>query len=152
MGERMRAVDAEPPLEGRPDAPAEAAPGRRSATLVALAALLALEGLAVLGYAAFLGVELAVDVPQSLASSLALIALLVVAGGLVLGLAWATWSRRPWIRGAAITWQILQIAASWVFLEGDLLPGVGWALLLSGLLGALLAIAPSTRRSLAPRD
>lgn len=123
----------------------------RSATLAALAALLAVESIAVLGYGVYLGVELATEPAASTTSTIALIALLAVVAALLGVVAVASWRRRPWIRGAAITWQVLQIAAAWVFLEGDLAPAIGWALLVAGLVGALLAIAPSTRRSLLPR-
>lgn len=123
----------------------------RTATLAALAALLGLESLAVLASAIFLAVELAGGGAASAASTIALIVLLALVAVLVGVVAWSTWRQRAWIRGAAFTWQVLQIAAGWVFLQGDLAPAVGWLLVGAGVIGAALALAPSTRRSLAGR-
>jgi hypothetical protein len=74
-----------------------------------LAALVLLEGVALVAIAIYLVVEIFVARTTSLSSSVALAVLALVGGaGLVL-LARAIFQGRPWIRGATICWQILQV-------------------------------------------
>jgi hypothetical protein len=82
-------------------------PGR--AALNVLAALILLEGVALAGVAIYLVVEIFIARTTSVASAIALAACaLIAAVGLGL-LARAVLRGRPWIRGATICWQILQV-------------------------------------------
>jgi hypothetical protein len=69
----------------------------------------------------------------------------------VLATAVATLRGRSWIRGAAVTWQVVQIAIAAGCFQGLYArPDLGWALLVPSIIGILLAISPqvvaATRR------
>jgi uncharacterized membrane-anchored protein len=104
---------------------------KRGRLLTALSAILFLEsGLLGVG-AVVLVVALLTTRPDSVASAIALIVLVVVlAGGLAL-VALNTLRARPWIRGAALTWQLLQIAIAAASFGGLVpCPDIAWLLLI----------------------
>jgi uncharacterized membrane-anchored protein len=104
---------------------------KRGRLLTALSAILFLEsGLLGVG-AVVLVVALLTTRPDSVASAIALIVLVVVlAGGLAL-VALNTLRARPWIRGAALTWQLLQIAIAAASFGGLVpRPDIAWLLLI----------------------
>lgn len=117
-----------------------------------LVAVLALETLALAGVVALLTTEQFTDVPFSRTSSIALLVLAVVALGLLVAIVVGAVRRAPWVRGAAITWQVLQLAAAWTLLQGDLATAVGWALTALSVVGVICAVHPATRLALRPRD
>lgn len=125
---------------------------RPAPSLLALAAILSIEAVGVLALAVLLAVDIATQAAYSMLSSIALLVTVAVAGLLLVVLARATWRRRPWIRGAAITWQVLQIAASWAVIEGDMEPWIGWVGIVLGLAGIACAVLPATQASLLPRE
>lgn len=124
----------------------EAAAGRPR-WLVAAAVVVGLEGLALLAYAAFLGIETVVatpehrDVATGSATFLALIGLALCAVG------WALWRRRGWAAGAGVTAQLISVAIAWYMLSAHFwLGGIPLAV---GLVVALVGLfAPSTREAL----
>ncbi|KAB1659509.1 hypothetical protein F8O01_06180 [Pseudoclavibacter chungangensis] len=124
----------------------------RPAPLRLLAGVLALEALAVLGAAVLLVVEVLVDVPNSLVASIALIALTVLAFALGVVLVIGVWQRRAWVRGATITWQVLQIGAAWVILQGDMAAWIGWVLVVLAVIAIVCVLHPATRGALRDRD
>lgn len=133
-------------------APAAPAGGRPAPSLLALAAILSVEAVGVLALAVLLAVDIATQAAYSMLSSIALLVTVAVAGLLLVVLARATCRRRPWIRGAAITWQVLQIAASWAVIEGDMQPWIGWVGIVLGLAAIACAVLPATQASLLPRE
>ena len=124
----------------------------RSKPLIVLSALILLEAALVVGATVFLVVELLTVTPRSLASALALTMLTALAAVWVTAIAIGMLRGRAWSRGAAIVWQVLQIAVAVGAFQGAFArPEVGWPLLLTALAAlALLFSRPvvaATRRS-----
>jgi len=141
------------PLNSKPNS-GEQAPdpsSRRPILLVALSVVLAAEALLATGVTVWLVVELLTATPDSFAS--AVVILLLAAG-----LACALWAmvvgllrRQAWVRGAALTWQLLQIAVAIGCFQGVFaVPSLGWALLIPAAVAILLLMSPpvvtATRR------
>lgn len=128
-------------------------PERTGATLLrVLIAVLALEMLATAGAVVLLTVEQFVDVPSSRTVSIALLALVVIALAFIVALLLGAIRRAPWVRGAAVTWQILQLAAAWTILQGDMATLIGWGLTVLSVVGIVCAVHPATRLALRPRE
>lgn len=111
----------------------------RPRALLLLAILLAAEAALLWAAAVWLVLELIMATPTSLASALAILVLVLVAAAWVTATAINSLRRRTWIRGAAVTWQLVQIAVAvgcfqGLYARADL----GWALLLPSL--AVLAL------------
>lgn len=113
---------------------------RRHPLLVALAVIVFAE-CALMGVAAvYLIVELLVDVPTSFASAIALTVLVVIAAVWLAVIGVNTLRGAPWVRGAIVTWQILQIAVAVGAFQGLFArPDIGWALLIPAI-AALLSL------------
>lgn len=141
------------PLNSKPNS-GEQAPdpsSRRPILLVALSVVLAAEALLATGVTVWLVIELLTATPDSFAS--AVVILLLAAG-----LACALWAmvvgllrRQTWVRGAALTWQLLQIAVAIGCFQGVFaVPSLGWALLIPAAIAILLLMSPpvvaATRR------
>ncbi|WP_235497262.1 hypothetical protein [Agreia sp. Leaf283] len=119
--------------------------------MVALSVVLAAEALLATGVTVWLVIELLTATPDSFAS--AVVILLLAAG-----LACALWAmvvgllrRQTWVRGAALTWQLLQIAVAIGCFQGVFaVPSLGWALLIPAAIAILLLMSPpvvaATRR------
>ncbi|MDN4639344.1 hypothetical protein QCD70_03710 [Agreia sp. PsM10] len=119
--------------------------------MLALSVVLAAEALLATGVTVWLIVELLTATPDSFAS--AVVILLLAAG-----LACALWAmvvgllrRQAWVRGAALTWQLLQIAVAIGCFQGVFaVPSLGWALLIPAAIAILLLMSPpvvaATRR------
>jgi hypothetical protein len=130
-----RDIDREPQNVGRP------------ALLIVLGVLITAEGLLMAGVAAWLLVELLTTKPVSLPTAVAITVLAVLAAIWVLAIAVGTFRARPWIRGAAITWQLIQIAIAVGCFEGFYAePALGWALLVPSLVVIGLVVTPSVTR------
>ncbi|RFA16571.1 hypothetical protein B7R22_03620 [Subtercola boreus] len=120
------------------------APFRRPVLLVLLAVLLLVEALAVLAIGAWLIAELGLSEPASYATAIALVVLVLAAGVWVLSIAIGVYRLRPWTRGAALTWQILQVIVAICIFQGLFAEPVdGWPLLVVSLLGVALLLSPS---------
>jgi hypothetical protein len=141
------------PLNSKPNS-GEQAPdpsSRRPILLLALSVVLAAEALLATGVTVWLIVEMLTATPDSFAS--AVVILLLAAG-----LACALWAmvvgllrRQTWVRGAALTWQLLQIAVAIGCFQGVFaVPSLGWALLIPAAVAILLLMSPpvvtATRR------
>jgi hypothetical protein len=118
-------------------------PGR-SPAVVLLTALVALEAIGMCAVTALLVVDLLTSTPASLASAVALIALAalatVVLGAIVRGIL----RGRSWVRPAAFTWQMLQIAVGVGSLQGaDARQDVGWGLIVPSLVVLVLLFTRS---------
>lgn len=130
-----------------PDQPRDAlntAPDARPArALVAVAALLAAEALLLWAAAVWLIIELLSATPTSLASAAAILVLVILAAVWVSAVALGALRRRPWIRGAAVTWQLVQVAVAVGCFQGLYArPDVGWALLLPSIAVIVLLFTP----------
>ena len=120
-------------------------------SVVVLSALIFLEAALVVGATVFLVFELLTETPQSLPSALALTVLTAIAAIWVVAIAVGVLRGRAWSRGAAIVWQVLQIAVAVGAFQGSFARAeVGWPLLLLALATLLLLfsrpVGEATRR------
>lgn len=125
---------------------------RGQAFLRVLTVVLAIEALAVAAGIVLLVVEQIVSPTATQMMSIALIVLMVIALGIVIAIAVGAVRRAPWVPSAAITWQILQFAAAWALLQGDLALLLGWSLTVLSFVGIVCSVHPATRSVLRPRD
>lgn len=125
---------------------------RRPRQVTALAVIVGAEAASMAGVTLFLVVELFVARPQSVATAIALavftalaaIWLSVVVVGVVRG--------RAWVRGAIVTWQILQIAVAGGAFQGVFArQDIGWLLLAPSLAALVLLFLPPVSRYLSHR-
>lgn len=134
------------------DPPPEPARGSRSASHALLVGLLGFEVLLLGGAAVFLLWELVVDVPTSYATAVAILVIVVVATVWLGVVSVAMWRGHPWSRGAALFWQLVQLAIAVGSFQGVFArPDIGWfllvpALLVIALLFARSVVAATTRR------
>ena len=112
---------------------------KRPVTVNVLAAVLSFEAAILAAVTVFLVAETAAQEAECLALLGAVLLALVAVSTLRL---------RSWVRGAAITWQIMQLAVAWVFLQGDIAVWAGWALVAVSLIGLVAAVHPATGRAL----
>jgi hypothetical protein len=124
----------------------------RNPLLVLLAVLLFAECALLVAATAYLVIELLIATPASLASALFLTVLTGIAAAWLGVIAVNTLRASPWIRGAAITWQVLQIAVAIGCFQGLFAqPAIGWALLIPALAVLVLVFTPpvvqATKRS-----
>lgn len=94
----------------------------------------------------FLVVELLVATPSSYATAIAL-TVLVAIGAIWVGVIAVNLLRRnAWTRGAAVVWQILQIAVAIGMFQGAYArPDLGWLLLIPSIVVLALLFTPSVR-------
>jgi hypothetical protein len=123
----------------------------RSRPLVVLSTLIFLEAALVGGAAAFLVFELVTVQAQNLASALALTLLTVLAAVWVAAIAIGMLRGRAWSRGAALVWQVLQLAVAVGAFQGSFARAeVGWLLLVPALIALILLfsrpVVEATRR------
>jgi len=105
--------------------------------------LLALEAVALWALSGWLVFELLTQTPASLGGGLAILALAVIAAVWVSAITIGALARRPWIRGGAVTWQLVQIMVAIGSFQGTYArPDVGWAILLPSLVVLVLAFTP----------
>ena len=117
---------------------------RTSSLVYLLATVLFAECAVLVGATAFLIVELFIARPDSYASAVALVVLVAIAAVWLGAIAFATLRRRPWVRGAALVWQVLQIAVAIGSFQG-LTPraDIGWALLIPAVIAIVLLFTPA---------
>jgi hypothetical protein len=121
----------------------------RSRALLALVVLVLIEAAAMAAISGWLVFELLTETPRSVASAVGLIVLAIVAAVFLVAIALGAIRRQPWIRGAALTWQIVQIAVAVGSLQGEnARPDIGWALLIPSLLVIGLLLSPGVLREL----
>ncbi|MES2092913.1 MAG: hypothetical protein V4531_03745 [Actinomycetota bacterium] len=117
---------------------------RRPLALLLLVFLLAVECVALIGVAIYLVVELLVASPDSVATAIALLLLDLLAAVWLGTMALHALRGRPWIRGGAITWQILQIALGIGSLQPPYSrPDIGWLLIVPAAAAIVLLFTPS---------
>jgi hypothetical protein len=117
----------------------------RRAALNALAALILLEGVALAGLTIYLVIEIFLAPTASVASAIALaVCAAITAIGLGL-LARAVLRGRPWIRGATICWQVLQVlvAISILQAKAPASPLIGAILIVPAVVIVILLFTPT---------
>lgn len=124
---------------------------RRPWPLAALAVMLFLEAAVLAAAAGFLFFELVTEVPASYASAVAILGLVVLAAVWLAIVAVNTLQARPWVRGAALTWQVLQLAVAVGSFQGLFArDDIGWFLLVPALIVLILLftrpVMTATRR------
>jgi len=116
---------------------------RRAPLLGVFVGLVALEALALWSLTAWWVLELLIDTPNSMGGALSLLALTAVAALWVSAITVGALRGRPWIRGAAVTWQLVQIMIAVGCFQGIYArPDVGWALLAPSVVVLVLVFTP----------
>lgn len=112
--------------------------------LLVLSGLLFLECALLTAASVYLLIELLTARPDSYASAIAIL-VLTVAAAVWLGVtARATLRGRPWVRGAATVWQLLQIAVALGSFQGLFARAdIGWFLLVPAIVALVLLFTPS---------
>lgn len=135
---------------GHPDTPPTPA---RPRLLELLAAMLFVECAFLAVAAGFLVFELATVVPVSYASAIAILLLVAVAAVWLFVVAVNTLRGRSWVRGAALTWQVLQLAIALGSFQGLFArDDVGWFLLVPAVIVLCLLFTRSVMAATARRD
>ncbi len=112
---------------------------RRPRALVLLAVILYAEAGLLWAAVVWLILELVIATPTSLATALAILVLALIAATWVTAIAVNSLRRRSWIRGAAVTWQLVQVAVAVGSFQGLYArPDLGWALLLPSVVVLVL--------------
>lgn len=87
--------------------------------------------------------QLVTSEPASLPSAIALIVINVLVAVWVSAIAVNAGKGRSWVRGAALSWQLVQIAISIGAFQGVYArPDVGWALLIPSVVVIILLLSP----------
>ena len=121
--------------------------------VVALAVIVFAECALMVAASSYLVVELLIDTPASLPSAIALTVLTVIAAVWVGFIAVHILRGSPWVRGATVTWQVLQIAVAIGCFQGLFArPDIGWALLLPAVVALVLLFTPPVVAATARRD
>jgi hypothetical protein len=119
-------------------------PRRPPGSLRALAALLVAEALLVWAAVAWQVYEFLTEEPASLASAIAIFVISVAAAIWVSAIAANVFRHRHWIRAAALTWQLVQIAVAIGSFQGLYArPDIGWALLIPSVVVIVLLFTPA---------
>lgn len=121
---------------------------RRPALLILLAALIYLEATALGVASVVLLLDLLTQRPDSYASGVAILVLTILATVWLAVMATHALLGRPWIRGGAVTWQVLQIAIG-IGSFGGLFsrPDIGWLLIIPAVIVLVLLFTPTVIRA-----
>ena len=127
------------------------AASRRPRLLIVLAAVLFLEAAYLAVVAGLLVYELAVETPLSYASAVAILVLVIVAAVWLVVVGVGTLRAQPWVRSAALTWQVLQIAVAIGSFQGMFArTDIAWFLLVPAVVVIFLlftrSVMAATRR------
>ncbi|WP_168770836.1 hypothetical protein [Orlajensenia flava] len=118
--------------------------------IVLLRVLLFAEAALIVGVAVWLVFELVSAPADSVASAIALFVLVLAAAAFVIAIAIGSLRGAPWIRGAAFTWQVLQVAVAVGCFQGLYARAdIGWALLVPSVVVMVLLLTPSVRAGFA---
>lgn len=134
---RGRGADAEPSAS-------DAHEHRRPRALIALAIVLFLEAAVLAVVAGTLVYDLIAEVPTSYASAIGILILVIAAAAWLVLIGIGALRARPWVRAAALTWQVLQLAVAigsfqGVFARAD----IAWFLLVPAVIAIALLFARS---------
>ncbi|MDJ0336198.1 hypothetical protein QMG83_13280 [Salinibacterium sp. G-O1] len=121
--------------------------------LIALSVLIFAQCALLLTATGYLVIELIVDTPDSYASAVALAVLTVIAAVWLAVIAVNVLRGSPWVRGATVVVQALQIAVAIGAFQGAFArPDLGWLLLIPAIIALVLlftspVVAATARRS-----
>lgn len=131
-------------FDQHPNGDAGAFRPRRAPALVLLALLLWAEAALLWAGVLWLVLELITATPTSLASGVAILVIVLIAAVWVTAIAVNSLRHRGWIRGAAVTWQVVQIAVAVGCFQGLYArPDLGWALLVPSIVVLGLLFTPA---------
>jgi len=125
---------------------------RRPRLLVVLAAVLFLEAAYLAVVAGWFVYELASEMPLSYGSAVAILVLVVIAAVWLVVVGVGALRAKPWVRSAALTWQVLQIAVAIGSFQGMFArTDVAWFLLAPAVIVIFLlftrSVMAATRRA-----
>ena len=116
----------------------------RHPLVVAFAVLIFAECALLTAAVVYLVVELMIATPSSLASALFLTLLTAVAAAWLGVIGVNVLRASTWVRGAAIVWQVLQVAVAIGSFQGLFAqPAIGWALLVPAVIVLVLVFTPA---------
>jgi hypothetical protein len=125
----------------------------RHPLVVVLAVLIFAECALLSAATIYLVVEILIATPDSYASALALTVLVGIAAVWLAVIGLNLLRGRAWTRGAAIVWQVLQIAVAIGCFQGLFArPDIGWLLLIPSVAVIVLLFVPSVVAATARRD
>jgi hypothetical protein len=111
--------------------------------LIVLSVLLFAECALLVAATIYLVVELLTVVPESYASAAFLTVLTALAAGWLAAIGVGAVRRRPWVRGAATVWQVLQGGVAIACFQGMFAqPVIGWVLLVPAIVVLVLLFTP----------
>ena len=121
---------------------------RPPALLIVLAGLIYLEAAALAVASVVLLLDLLTQRPDSYASGIAILVLTLLATVWLAVMASHALLGRAWIRGGAVTWQVLQIAIG-IGSFGGLFsrPDIGWLLIIPAVIVLVLLFTPTVIRA-----
>jgi lysylphosphatidylglycerol synthetase-like protein (DUF2156 family) len=132
----------------------------RSPYVAVLAVLAAVEGIALVAYGVYVGIDgirLGTTGPASVSNIPALVSLVVIllilgAGMLLIARGW--WQVKRWARSPFVLAQLIVALLGWEMAQGGVQPTytVGMIALIVGIAGVVLAFVPPVSRSLAAED
>ena len=134
-----------------PDPSADTTLPPLSTPVKALLVVVAIEALTMLAVAGLLIFEIFTQPSLSVATSIALIALALIATAVLVAVCAGILRGQPWTRSITMVWQVLQAAVAVVILQGDMADAVGWALAGLSLAGLLLVFHPKVTERLRHR-
>lgn len=118
--------------------------GRKPLLLSTLAVFVFIESGFLAVIAVYFLVELIITKPDSYATAVALVILAALAAVWLSVVAVNTLRARPWIRGAVVTWQVLQIAIGISSFQGMFArPDIGWWLIVPSCVVLVVLFTPS---------
>jgi len=123
----------------------------KAPAVIVVALVLVAESLVLLGLCGFLTYQLAVDIPDSMASAIGLVIVTVIATAWIAATTIGFFQGKSFARGSALVWQVLQAAVGLASNQGLFArPDIGSGLLVPALVAlALLLFSPSVSRHLA---
>ena len=114
-----------------------------------LGVLVGIESLLVLAGAAYFFSQMFIQEVNNFAGAVVIFAITLFIGLGLVALAIAAFRRKPWTRGAIITWQILQFAAATSFIQGiSEWQYIGWFLMVLALGTFVLVFVPAVTREM----
>jgi lysylphosphatidylglycerol synthetase-like protein (DUF2156 family) len=132
----------------------------RSPYVSVLAALAAIEGIALMGYGVYIGIDgvrLGTTGPASVSNIPALVSLVVIllilgVGMLLIARGW--WQVKRWARSPFVLAQLILALLGWEMAQGGVQPTytVGMAALIVGIAGVVLAFVPPVSRALTSQE
>ncbi len=114
-----------------------------------LGVLVGIESLLVLAGAAYFFSQMFIQEVNNFAGAVVIFAITLFIGLGLVAVAIAAFGRKPWTRGAIITWQILQFAAATSFIQGITeWQAIGWVLMVLAAGTFVLVFVPAVTREM----